>query len=246
MSWQYRMTRFRCSECSEDTAEAEPASSPDKTRPAPTRHWDRPCNTTQPPGRPAPQGGKAKASCRADASAARTSDSPADAVASLHADEGVRLPASPAVAIPSPHPPAENRPIPQEHEDDHIHHMAWKWRFTKRWCKEHDEPHAEPSRRDAAFVEALAGAPSGAWSHLLRRTSTEGGLGERDPNTLTESFLFSDGGEDTAAAALAGAPRWQHHGPRRTSLDSRASSCRGAVQERGRWQEGRIRGGGAL
>lgn len=245
MSWQYRMTRFRCSECSEDAAEAGSSSNPNTMHPAPTRHWDKPCHAAQPTGRPAPQGSKAQDSCGAAASAARASDSPADAMASLHADEVERLPASPAVAIPSPHPAAENQPIPQEHEDDHIHHMAWKWRFTKRWCKEQDEPHAEPSRRDAAFVEALAGAPSGAWSHLLRRTSTEAGLGERDPNTLTESFLFSDGGEDTGAAALAGGPRWQHHGPLRTSLDSRAGSCLGAVQERGRF-EGRIRGGAAL
>lgn len=253
MSWHHRMTRFQCS----DLTEAMQASAGlHKQTATPVVDWERPQTTTPTPTPKAPVN---EASCRTSGSTVQVCGTPdSTSSISLHAENNVASvkACSPPVDIPTPQ--VCHKGIPCEHDEEHIRHMAWRWRFTKRWCKEHTEPHAEMSRRDEMFAAALAGAPSGAWSQLLHNTSTDGGA-DRDTNTLTESMLFSDCGEDATTGLSAAAGRWPQRGAgrasmdrapgrlstgRRPSTDSRASSrLDAAMVDRGLWQEGRIRGG---
>lgn len=257
MSWQYRMTRFQCS----DLVEAmQSSASLNKQTSMPIMDWEQPQATMTTASREAQVN---QASCRTSGTTVHVSGSP-DSSGSISLrvenDAGGVKATSPPVDIPAPR--ACMNGIPDAHDEEQLRHMAWRWRFTKRWCKEHTEPHAEMSRRDEIFAEALAGAPSDAWSHLLRNTSTDGGV-DRDPNTLSESILFSDCGEDAAAGLGAPSGRFPQWGAGRTSMDrapGRLSTDRGPGQRRstdsrgssrlhvatvshGRWPEGRIRGG---
>eukprot|EP00892_Ulva_mutabilis_P011339 jgi/Ulvmu1/8578/UM045_0020.1 len=237
MSWQGRMTHFR-RQSGECAAQADPCSVNGYSR-TPPLEWGRLTPTPIPTEATIPEGSPSQLSPRACESSAPTSTTfaatahvPAETNAAAQQEEAGAEPQAQAAAWRAAAAADDGR-TDEEREDERLQHMAWRWRFTKRWCKEHTEPLAEPSRRDVAYTEALAGVPSGAWSHLLRR-STDGGL-ERESDTLTEGLLFSDFGEDAAA----GAPQTSQKGHWRTSGDSRGA----AVAARGGWREGRIRGG---
>lgn len=243
MSWQFRMTHFRC-----DHEEAATGSESNDTCCTPSLSWGRATPAPIPTEPTIPEG----SSSQADSEGFETALSEPTVQAGVSTErfaqpQAVGKSQLTAAAVPSTHGPLApvDRRTSFEQEEERLRHMAWRWRFTKRWCKEHTEPAGEPSRRDIAYTEALAGAPSGAWSHLLRKTSTDGGH-DRESHTLSEGMLFSDCGEDMGVATGATAVRAPQWGHRRTSIDARSGSKGGGAGELGGWREGRIRGGVAV
>lgn len=83
--------------------------------------------------------------------------------------------------------------------EEELRHLAWRWRFTRRWCQERMNPRGEPGKREAMYTAVLAGRVSHA-GVLGSCDSIDTSMFDKSFNTLTESMLFT-GTSDAATMA---------------------------------------------